>query len=292
MKNSCYKKTFVFGIIVLFISMSVIPSNGNMIFFDDTTPPVTTYELDPPMPDGNSDWYVSDVNVTLNATDDISGVKEIKYQVDGGAVQTLPGSTGTFTVTTDSTMHSIKYWSIDNVGNAESQKTIQFKQDQTVPEIDFTYEWSGDKPPYTFIFNATAIDATSNMARVEFYNNWELQETVYGPGPYYIWAWLYPTPLNKFNVRGLIRNLEITDDYVRFYAILVQISRLFQHNASNYICAIAYNNAGNNYYDCIEEPCLSVTIEPGFYLFKNLILPNNYTGYIGRYFIWATFSNP
>jgi hypothetical protein len=168
----------------------------------DATPPATTYALSPAIPDGLNGWYISDVEVTLKAADptigcdsDGSGVQEIKYQVDGGAVQTLPGETGVFTVTTDSTMHTIKYWSIDNVGNAESQKTIQFKQDQTVPEIDFTYEWSGDKAPYTFTFNATATDATSGMQRVEIYLNAELQETIIGSGPYYIWEILWvPVP--------------------------------------------------------------------------------------------------
>ncbi len=290
MKNSCYKKTFVFGIIVLFISMIIIPSNGNMIFFDDTKPPVTTHELDPPMPDGNNDWYVSDVNMTLNATDDISGVKEIKYQVDGGTVQTFPGDTGKFVVTTDSTMHTIKYWAIDNAGNVEQQHTFNFKQDQTQPWIELTYEWGGDKPPFKFYFIANATDTTSGMERVEFYMDYELKKTVYGSGPDYRCEIPDPFSSNKFKVRGLINDLEITDEYVKFYAIIVQIIEL---SPSHHIFrANAYDNAGNWEYDEIKDPCIAVTIEPGLYLFENLILPKNYTGYIGRYIIWAEFSNP
>jgi len=175
----------------------------------DATPPATTHVLNPPAPDGLNGWYISDVEITLTAADpsigcdsDGSGVQEIKYQVDGGAVQTLPGDTGVFTVTTDSTMHTIKYWSIDNVGNTESQKTIQFKQDQTPPEIDFTYEWSGDKKPFTFTFNATATDATSLMQRVDIYLNGELEETIVGPGPYYVWVIEY-VPLPKAIFRAI-----------------------------------------------------------------------------------------
>jgi hypothetical protein len=272
--------------------MSIIPTVERINYVDDTTPPVTTYELNPPVPDGYNDWYVSDVNVTLNATDDISGVKEIKYQVDSGAVQTLQGDNGVFTVTTDSTMHTIKYWAIDNAGNAESQKTIQFKQDRTPPVIELTYEWSDNKIPYKFTFNTTAVDAKSGMNRVEFYNFFNgFQKTIYGPGPYYIWEIkLYPTPSNKFDVIGLISNLEISDESVRFYAVIVKISRQFEYII--FVRAYAYDNAGNWDYDDTVAPSLSVNIVPGFYLFKNLILPNNYTGYIGRYFIWATFSNP
>ena len=55
------------------------------------------------------------------------------------------------------------------------------------------------------------------------------------------------------------------------------------------ICAYAYDNAGNMDYDCISNPCPIVSISPGIYLFKNLTLPNNYEGYIGRFFINATF---
>ncbi len=172
----------------------------------DATPPATTYTLSPSTPDGLNDWYISDVEVTLIGTDPSisceiygSGVQEIKYQIDGGAVQTLPGTKGKFRVTTDSTMHTIKYWAIDKVGKTESQKTIQFKQDQTPPVIDFTYEWSGDEPPYTFTFTAYATDATSVMERVEFYRSGELQETVYGPGPVYVWEIIYiPSPYDRF----------------------------------------------------------------------------------------------
>jgi hypothetical protein len=189
----------------------------------DATPPATTYALSPATPDGLNGWYISDVEITLTAADptigcdsDGSGVQEIKYQVDGGAVQTIPGDTGVFTVTTDSTMHNIKYWSIDNVGNAESQKTIQFKQDQTVPEIDFTYEWSGDKAPYTFTFNATATDATSGMQRVEFWFNYVLQETIVGSGPYYVWEILW-VPLPHVIMRAIaydFAGLNAFDDIV------------------------------------------------------------------------------
>jgi hypothetical protein len=189
----------------------------------DDTPAATTYALSPAIPDGLNGWYISDVEVTLTAVDpsigcdaDGSGVEQIKYQIDGGAVQTLPGETGVFTVTTDSTMHNIKYWSIDNVGNQESQKTIQFKQDQTPPVIDFTYEWSGDKAPYTFTFNATATDATSGMQRVEFWENWELQETVIGAGPSYVWEILW-TPIPKAIFRAIafdMAGLSAYDDII------------------------------------------------------------------------------
>ena len=74
MKKDLLSKILVMGIIVLFIGMSITPSTGNIMFFDDTTPPVTTISFDPPEPDGLNDWYLTNVTITLEATDDMSGV--------------------------------------------------------------------------------------------------------------------------------------------------------------------------------------------------------------------------
>jgi len=58
---------------------------GNV--FAGTTPPVTTATLDPANPDGNNDWYVSPVQVTLQATDLGSGVKNTRYRINNGSWQ-------------------------------------------------------------------------------------------------------------------------------------------------------------------------------------------------------------
>ncbi len=55
----------------------------------DVTPPTTTYTLNPAVPDGNNSWYVSPVQIQLNATDLESGVKNINYRIDGGNWQTV-----------------------------------------------------------------------------------------------------------------------------------------------------------------------------------------------------------
>ena len=74
----------------------------------DNTEPYCDYPpiLDPPEPTGLEDWYVDDVVVTLNATDpwsnDVSsGVKEIRYIINGGPEQVINGKTGSFVLTED-----------------------------------------------------------------------------------------------------------------------------------------------------------------------------------------------
>ena len=283
MKNSCYKKTLVLGIIVLFVGMSITPSTGNIMFFDDTTPPVTTISFDPPEPDGENSWYVSDVTVTLNATDDLSGVNATYYRINGGEWETYDSP---FVISGDGDDILIEFYSIDNAGNQESHKHATIDMDQTEPDIEQIYEviggdlWHG----WDLLFTATATDDMSGMHRVEFYISDKLQETVIGPGPTYEWEVHYSI---YFRVRGLIRNLEITEEYVKFYAIIVIISELPFHNTYS---ACAYDNAGNSAEDEIYAGPL-VSFRQGIYLFQSLTLPNNYTGYIGRFFISAIFNN-
>jgi hypothetical protein len=127
----------------------------------DITPPVTTHTLDPPEPDGENGWYVSDVTVTLNATDDWFGVKEIRYTMHGGAEQIIYGDSGTFILTDDGHNIVVDYWAIDNAENVESKKTILplIDIDQKPPETSLCYEivrgnwWQGWD--YGFLFIAT-----------------------------------------------------------------------------------------------------------------------------------------
>ena len=284
MKIQLMKKRVTSAFLVLFMIIAVTPSIGFSSYLDDTTPPVTTISFNPPEPDGENGWYVSIVTVTLNATDDDSGVNLTRYKIDSGpySIYIEP-----FIISTDG-FHKIWYYSIDNAGNQEDEKSAEFYVDQTDPEIWLSYEVvGGDKfKGYTVVWTATANDDTSGMNKVEFYFNGELRETVYGVGPIYQWT-CYNFPIVGLKVRGIINNLEITEEYVEFFAVLVIILGI--QNWYYTICANAYDNAGNIGEDCIHPPCSIITISPGIYLFKNVTLPNNYEGYIGKFFIKATF---
>ncbi len=91
----------------------------------DITPPETTTALDGTA--GENDWYTSNVEITLTATDDSSGVKETKYRIneDTWEVYTSP-----FEVT-GSTVH---YYSEDNASNVEDENQIEVKIDKTPPD--------------------------------------------------------------------------------------------------------------------------------------------------------------
>ena len=285
MKKEWLVKTLALGIVVLFICITVTPSIGISNYLDDTIPPVTTISFNPLEPDGENGWYVSDVTVTLNATDDDTGVNTIYYRVDGGIWYNYSEP---FILVDDGKDILIEFYSIDNAGNQEEVKSVKINIDQTKPTITLEYEITGGNQiqGWELTFTATATDDTSGMDKVEFYVNNKLKETVNGSGPTYIWVY---NSLYALIVRGLILNPEITDEYVKFFAIIVIILGITENINRVEFCAYAYDNAGNKGYYCIEHPTILVNPSFGIYLFKNLTLPCDYKGYIGKFFIRARY---
>lgn len=95
----------------------------------DNAPPVTSAFLSGTV--GGDGWYLSSVTVVLTALDENgSGVDRTYYRIDGGAWQVY---TSAFVVPVEG-IHSIEYYSTDNVGNVESAKTVNAKIDTVCPE--------------------------------------------------------------------------------------------------------------------------------------------------------------
>ncbi|UCF49327.1 MAG: hypothetical protein JSU91_06145 [Thermoplasmatales archaeon] len=226
----------------LFLELPASPDDNSKnnekawIIAVDDTKPESDYPpiLDPECPDGLNGWYVSDVTVTLNASDPwskgvSSGIKEIRYTINGGAEQVIPGNQGSFVLTQDGDDILVEYWAIDWVGNIETQiNSFNLDIDQKVPVINLDYEVTSGNPlsGWKLTFTATATDETSKMDNVEFYLNDLYQETVTGPGPNYEWSYTY-------------------------YGGLSMI-----------ITAIAYDKAGNYNSDYIEDPTICTSSNP------------------------------
>ena len=207
MVDNWIKKGLVFAVILFFIGMSIIPVIESLSVekniltkelyykFDnrndnDTTPPVTTIYFDPPEPNGLNDWYVTNIEITLEAVDDLSGVDYIKYLLDDNdwMIYTSP-----LIIESDG-YHSITYYAVDKAGNVEEpSELVRFKLDQTKPVITITYKWIGNFwSGYELIINATCNDTTSGMEKVEFYLGGFLQKIIMGDGPYYVWGPFHP----------------------------------------------------------------------------------------------------
>jgi len=140
----------------------------------DMTPPKTTCYLTGDL--GEDDWYISPVTVTLEAIDYLSGVNYTMYKLDESEYEEYDGP---ITVSEDGE-YELWYYSVDYVGNEETEKSVDAKIDQTDPTIDLTVEKTG---LMKWLLTATVSDETSDVARVEFYLDGELLGTVTEP-PY------------------------------------------------------------------------------------------------------------
>jgi hypothetical protein len=78
---------------------------------------------------GNMGWYTGLVSVMLNASDNLAGVANIFYRLDGGSVQTY---SGTFSISSEG-VHNFEFWSVDVAGNTETHQTQIVKIDANAP---------------------------------------------------------------------------------------------------------------------------------------------------------------
>jgi len=133
----------------------------------DATPPITTAMMTGTP--GNNGWYVSDVQVTLTATDDIGGlgVKEIHYSVDG-AETIVQGSSASHSIAGDGT-HAVTWYAIDNAGNVEPPQEMSINIDKTPPSIpslsaDPSILWPPDRKMMNIAIGGSVADGGSGIA--------------------------------------------------------------------------------------------------------------------------------
>ena len=158
---------------------------------NDTTPPVTTATLDPPVPNGMNGWYVSPITVTLTSTDDLSGVNATFYRINNTNWERYITP---FIIDHDG-MYTVEFYSTDRAGNSETIKSVNIRLDQTPPYFVIISKRRG-LSGWDIIVDI--IDNMSGVAYVEFYFGSVLQITISAPGPYE-WT-LQPIP----NVNGTI----------------------------------------------------------------------------------------
>jgi len=96
----------------------------------DEIPPVTDHAF-AGMP-GNPPWWLSDVVVTLSATDEGSGVATTEYRLDGSS---WIAYSGPFTVSAEG-QTTLCYRSTDLAGNVEAPRCATLFIDKTPPAID------------------------------------------------------------------------------------------------------------------------------------------------------------
>lgn len=101
---------------------------------NDTTATSAAVKIDRTAPktlvDAPSNWVNAKVTVTLDASDNLSGVASTHFKLDGG-----PDTTGVSVPVTGDGSHTLLVWSVDNAGNAEAATPYTILIDTTGPTI-------------------------------------------------------------------------------------------------------------------------------------------------------------
>ncbi|MEA2054442.1 MAG: lamin tail domain-containing protein [Candidatus Thermoplasmatota archaeon] len=152
-----------------------VPTPGTTNGGGDTTDPVTTLTLDPaeyPV----WGWYVTNVTVTLDATDDDSGVNYTKYKIGEGDWMDY---TQPFVVENDGN-NTVEYYSVDIAGNQEEHKFAYVKIANLSSDLEVT--------PTSANWNETkTIDVHNVQGSASLYDPDGIQ--VEGPSTYEYTRW-------------------------------------------------------------------------------------------------------
>ena len=127
----------------------------------DKTPPLTDILLSGS--EGDDNWYVSNVTITVSAIDETSGVDYVMYRMDGGPWQVYPGP---FTILEDGE-HTIEYYSVDIAGNDEVPVSYVVKMDTLSPTVVSTYPAANSRHVKTTITIIIQFSESMNRTTVE-----------------------------------------------------------------------------------------------------------------------------
>jgi hypothetical protein len=130
------------------------------LIITDTNPPVTTAVYSPSTSTG---WNISDIQLTLSATDDISGVKMTEYRLNGGGWNVYAGPI----LLTQNGIYTYEFRSTDNAGNVEDTQSIVLKIDKTASVTKYHFDpiYAYDKSGRPYIQGyTTTLRATDNVS--------------------------------------------------------------------------------------------------------------------------------
>jgi hypothetical protein len=92
---------------------------------------------------GRNGWCRGQIaTVVLSATDqiDLSGIKEIRYRVNGGSLHTANGANATVNVplAAQSGLATVEFYAVDNAGNNEPMNGVSLRYDNIAPTVSHT----------------------------------------------------------------------------------------------------------------------------------------------------------
>jgi Tol biopolymer transport system component len=109
------------------VTLTVVDGYGEtdtdnvIVTVEDTTPPSTSAVLDGTLVD--DEWFVSEVDVSLFATESCTGVNELRYVLDGAGQTVVSGDSTEFAIVEDGE-HALEFGAVDNAGNEEPPQVL------------------------------------------------------------------------------------------------------------------------------------------------------------------------
>jgi hypothetical protein len=154
----------------------------------DTTDPVTTATG---LSASSNPAWSDNPTVTLQASDDVSGVAATYYTLDGGARQTYSGP-----FDLQDGVHTVTYWSVDQAGNVEAPHSGYVNIDTTAPTTTAPGLSAAANPAWTNKdrLSLTASDDLSGVAATYYTVDGGAQQTYSAPftladGPHTVTYW-------------------------------------------------------------------------------------------------------
>lgn len=145
----------------------------------DLLAPETGVTVSPATPNGQNGWYITKPTVTLNASDNCSGVATIEYSTDGG--QTWQPYSGSFGIDSEG-ITTLLYRSTDRAGNTETPKSITLKIDTSAPVLALSATpsviWPADNRIVNVRIDGTGTDSVSGLQNVSYVINDEYGTTL------------------------------------------------------------------------------------------------------------------
>lgn len=217
----------------------------------DSNPPTTTHNYD-------GLWHKTDFTITLTAFDDLSGVNQTCYRINGGQIR-IVSIDGQPRITTESSNNTLEYWSVDNTGHEEQPHKMlaEIKLDKTPPTVEVPSRTpDGDvQPDQEVKISANISDLTSNV------KNATLQYTLNDGAT---WSDLDMTHNSTTGLYETAVPGQLEGTVVRF--------RMY-----------VYDNAGNNVTKNGSEPYCVYTVIPEFSSIIILLLSMVACAFVGVY---------
>jgi len=98
---------------------------------NDTGAPSSSHQLSAAA--NANGWHNADVTVNLSGSDNGSGLKEIRYSIDGGASYSVYNAASKPVISAEGTT-TFKYYAVDNAGNQQTEQSFTIKLDKTAPQ--------------------------------------------------------------------------------------------------------------------------------------------------------------